>query len=233
MHRQYPAPRELTQIRALGETSTGPGATWTTFEWRDSHQTRVSPKQTASLSFCLCQGVWVAADSVRWASLFQRTAGPGHRRGRGNRPYYTARRATEIFLARHINQGDVANHKVQSEYFDFGEKAAAQINQARAEGRLVIAIGTTVIRILEPVGRNDNPGGAVTPQEGWTGLYIYPGFEFKVADMLLTNLHAPRSTHLVLAAAFASKDLLKRSYDEIVENGGYEFNMFGDKMLIF
>ncbi|OJZ79892.1 hypothetical protein ASPFODRAFT_518954 [Aspergillus luchuensis CBS 106.47] len=117
--------------------------------------------------------------------------------------------ATEIFLSRVINEGDVANHKVRSEYFKLGEKAAAQINQARSEGRRVIAIGTTVIRTLESVARNDNPGGAIMPQEGWTDLYIYPGFGFKVVDVLLTNLHAPRSTHLVLAAAFAGLGLVR------------------------
>ena len=68
--------------------------------------------------------------------------------------------------------------------------------------------------------------------KGWTDLYIYPGFDFKVVDVLLTNLHRPRSSHIVLTAAFAGKDFVMRSYAEIGKKGGYELDMFGDSMLI-
>lgn len=139
--------------------------------------------------------------------------------------------ATEIFLDRHITEEDVENHKVRSEYFKVGDRAIALINQAQAEGRRVIAIGTTVMRTLESLAINKT-GATLEPREGWTDLYIYPGFKFAVVDMLLTNLHAPISTHLVLTAAFAGKDLLMQGYDEIVNDGGYEFDMFGDSMLI-
>lgn len=140
--------------------------------------------------------------------------------------------ATEVLAVRHISAEEIENHKVRSEYFEVGDKTATQINRARAEGRRVIAVGTTVMRTLESLGVNKEPKAPVEVQAGWTDLYIYPGFNFKVVDVLLTNLHRPRSSHIVLTAAFAGKDLVMRSYDEITEKGGYEFDMFGDSMLI-
>ncbi|KAL9038187.1 MAG: hypothetical protein Q9214_005386 [Letrouitia sp. 1 TL-2023] len=140
--------------------------------------------------------------------------------------------ATEVYAVRHISAEEVENHKVRSEYFEVGDKAATQINRARAEGRRVIAVGTTVMRTLESLTVNRESKALIEAQAGWTDLYIYPGFNFKVVDVLLTNLHRPRSSHIVLTAAFAGKDFVMRSYDEITEMGGYEFDMFGDSMLI-
>ncbi|KAL3481405.1 S-adenosylmethionine:tRNA ribosyltransferase-isomerase [Aspergillus californicus] len=139
---------------------------------------------------------------------------------------------TEILAARHISEEEIENHKVGAEYFEVGAEAAAQINRAQVEGRRVIAVGTTVMRTLESLAINKEPKSTIEPQAGWTDLYIYPGFKFKVVDVLLTNLHRPRSSHIVLTAAFAGKEFVMRSYDEIAENGGYEFDMFGDSMLI-
>lgn len=140
--------------------------------------------------------------------------------------------ATEVLAVRHISAEEIENHKVKSEYFEVDEKAATQINRARAEGRRIIAVGTTVMRTLESLAVSKETNSTVEAQAGWTDLYIYPGFNFKVVDVLLTNLHRPRSSHIVLTAAFAGKDLVMRSYDEIIEKGGYEFDMFGDSMLI-
>ena len=140
--------------------------------------------------------------------------------------------ATEVLAVRHISAEEIENHKVRSEYFEVSDKTAAQINRARAESRRVIAVGTTVMRTLESLTFNKESKTPVEAQTGWTDLYIYPGFDFKIVDVLLTNLHRPRSSHIVLTAAFAGKDFVMRSYDEITEKGYYEFDMFGDSMLI-
>lgn len=150
--------------------------------------------------------------------------------------------AAEILTARHITAEEVEDHEVREEYFSVGEEAAGRISQAMSEGRRVIGVGTTVLRTLETLGhardRDQRSGSGsktaaeVKAQTGWTGLYIYPGFEFKVVDVLLTNLHQPRSSHIVLTAAFAGRELVMRSYEEINEKGGYEFDQFGDSMLI-
>lgn len=140
--------------------------------------------------------------------------------------------ATEVLAVRHISAEEIENHKVRSEYFEVGDKAATQINRARTEGRRIIAVGTTVMRTLESLAVNKGSKSLIEAQVGWTDLYIYPGFHFNVVDVLLTNLHRPRSSHIVLTAAFAGKDFVMRSYDEITEKGGYEFDMFGDSMLI-
>ncbi|KVD70610.1 S-adenosylmethionine tRNA ribosyltransferase [Burkholderia sp. ABCPW 14] len=140
--------------------------------------------------------------------------------------------ATEILAVRQIDEDELEQHKVRPEYFEVGDEAAEQINRARAERRRIIAIGTTAMRTLESLAAHREPGAAFRVQAGWTELYIYPGFEFKIANGLLTNLHRPRSSHIVLTAAFAGKDLLMRGYAEILEMGGYEFDMFGDSMLI-
>ncbi|WP_159930311.1 MULTISPECIES: S-adenosylmethionine:tRNA ribosyltransferase-isomerase [Nocardia] len=140
--------------------------------------------------------------------------------------------ATEILAVRHIGTEEVEDHNVRSEFFEVGDESAAKINRALAEKRRIVAVGTTVMRTLESLAVRNEPKAAIRPQAAWTDLYIYPGFQFKVVDALLTNLHRPRSSHIVLTAAFAGKDLVMRSCSEILENGGYEFDMFGDSMLI-
>lgn len=140
--------------------------------------------------------------------------------------------ATEVLTVRPISAEEIENHKVRSEYFEVGEKVATQINRARAEGHRIIAVGTTVMRTLESLEVNNETKAAVEAHAGWTDIYIYPGFNFEIVDAPLTNLHRPRSSHIVLTAAFAGKNFVMRSYDEITEKGGYEFDMFGDSMLI-
>jgi len=140
--------------------------------------------------------------------------------------------ASEVFTARHIQKDDVEDHRMRAEYFEVGAEAAAQIDRARTEGRRIVAAGTTVIRTLETLALGVPRTTPLRARSGWTDLYIYPGFRFGIVDALLTNLHRPRSSHIVLTAAFAGTDLVMRGYAEIAEMGGYEFDMFGDSMLI-
>lgn len=140
--------------------------------------------------------------------------------------------ATEILAVRHISADNVEDHEVRPEYFEVGSEAAGQLNRAMSEGRRIVAVGTTVMRTLESLAADKEAGATIQPQTNWTDLYIYPGFEFKIIDVLLTNLHRPRSSHIVLTAAFGGKELVMKSYSEIIDDGGYEFDMFGDSMLI-
>lgn len=140
--------------------------------------------------------------------------------------------ATETLAVRHISADEIENHEVRPEYFEIDSKVAAQISRALAEGRRIVAVGTTVLRTLESLTVNDEADPSIPSQTSWTDLYIYPGFRFKIVDALLTNLHRPRSSHIVLTAAFGGKDLVMKSYEEILDNGEYEFDMFGDSMLI-
>lgn len=138
---------------------------------------------------------------------------------------------SETFAVRHISADEVEQHAVKAEYFSVSAEAATQISDALREKRRIIAVGTTVMRTLETL--EADPGhGTVHAQNGWTDLYIYPGFNFKFVGALLTNLHQPRSSHIVLTSAFAGTDLTLRSYHEILNIGSYEFDMYGDSMLI-
>lgn len=133
----------------------------------------------------------------------------------------------------------VEDHRMHSEYCRLPAEVALQINRARLEGRRVIAVGTTAVRVLE-TGALRAAGGsgaeacawqAVAAFEGETDLFIYPGFRFRVVDGMITNFHLPRSTLLILVAAFCGKGLLDRAYAEAIRLG-YRFYSFGDAMLI-
>jgi len=105
---------------------------------------------------------------------------------------------------------------------------ADAVNRARAEGRRVLAVGTTTTRALESAAP---PDGRVRPLEGEAGAYITPGYRFRVVDGLLTNFHLPRSSLLVLVTAFAGRELIVKSYGHAVR-AGYRFYSYGDAMLI-
>ncbi|MCS7178704.1 MAG: tRNA preQ1(34) S-adenosylmethionine ribosyltransferase-isomerase QueA [Anaerolineae bacterium] len=131
-------------------------------------------------------------------------------------------------------------HRMHAEFCRLPPEAAERINRAKEEGRRVIAVGTTSVRVLETAalaavgGRADTESGAgpvVIPYEGLTELFIYPGFHFRVVDALITNFHLPRSTLLLLVAAFCGKELMDRAYAEAVRLR-YRFYSFGDAMLI-
>jgi S-adenosylmethionine:tRNA ribosyltransferase-isomerase len=120
---------------------------------------------------------------------------------------------------------------VGSEWFRVGTTAASAINAARRRGGRVFAVGTTVIRTLETLGLESGPHGDVEPAEGWTDLFIRPGHRYAVVDAMLTNLHQPRSTHLMLVAAFAGREFTMAAYREVVKQR-YRFDLFGDSMLL-
>lgn len=121
----------------------------------------------------------------------------------------------------------VEEHWMDEEYFRISEESARSINEAKRQGKRVIAVGTTVVRTLESAHRN----GEVKAGEGYTSLFIYPGYEFKVIDALITNFHLPCSTPLLLVCAFAGKEQIFRAYEEAKKHG-YRFLSLGDAMMI-
>ena len=136
----------------------------------------------------------------------------------------------------------VEEHKMHAEYFEISESTAAAINKAKREGRRIIAIGTTTVRVLESVAslsRSDlDRLDQVRAISGWTEIFIYPGYEFKVTDGLITNFHLPKSSLMMLVAAFAGpgrpeagKKFTMEAYQKAVE-GPYKFYSYGDAMLI-
>jgi len=128
---------------------------------------------------------------------------------------------------RPVKVEDVREHAMHSEYYRVDQEAAERINRAKQEGRRVIAVGTTAARTLESVAHE----GRVVPGEGWTDIFIYPGYSFKVVDVLLTNFHFPKSTLVMLVSALAGRELILKAYATAVQEN-YRFYSFGDAMLI-
>lgn len=123
---------------------------------------------------------------------------------------------------------DITQHKLDPEYFEISEETAERINLAKKEGRRIIAVGTTVTRVLE--GHREN--NIVKPGRGLISLFIYPGFEFKIIDGLITNFHLPKSTLIMLVSAFMGYDLMKKAYQRAIEEK-FRFYSFGDAMFIY
>lgn len=121
----------------------------------------------------------------------------------------------------------VHEHQMHAEYYRLPEATAQAVRRARSRGGRVVAVGTTVVRTLEAQAT----GGDVEAGEGWTEIFIYPGYEFKAVDALLTNFHLPRSTLLMLVCAFAGREQVLGAYERAKELG-YRFFSFGDAMLI-
>ncbi|MDX9917518.1 MAG: tRNA preQ1(34) S-adenosylmethionine ribosyltransferase-isomerase QueA [Gudongella sp.] len=140
------------------------------------------------------------------------------------------------FLTLHVGLGtfrpvkveDVNEHIMHSEYYEIDSNTANLINNAKSRGSRIISVGTTTTRTLESVASED---GIVRPAKGWTDIFIYPGYQFKIVDSLITNFHLPESTLLMLVSAFASKDKILETYNEAVKNK-YRFFSFGDAMYI-
>ncbi len=122
-------------------------------------------------------------------------------------------------------------HVMHREFYTIPSVTASAIGSARAEGKRVVAVGTTVTRALEHAAERLVESGFRESLSGEADIFLYPGSRFRIIDALLTNFHAPRSTVLMLTAAFAGSDLLKRAYREALENG-YRFLSYGDSMLI-
>jgi S-adenosylmethionine:tRNA ribosyltransferase-isomerase len=128
----------------------------------------------------------------------------------------------------------VRDHTMHSEFFVLDPPTAEQVNRARLSGRRIVAVGTTVVRVLESaacVGDGACAWQTVAAFEGPTDLFITPGYRFNVIDRLITNFHLPRSTLLMLVSAFAGLDLTRRAYQVAIDHG-YRFYSFGDAMLI-
>ncbi len=124
----------------------------------------------------------------------------------------------------------IEDHKMHSEWVEITAKNADVINQAKSEGRRVVAVGTTTVRVLEGVVKTE---GLLRPYAGDINIFIYPGFEFKIVDALITNFHLPKSTLLMLVSAFAGdREFILQCYQRAVEEK-YRFFSFGDAMLIF
>ena len=121
---------------------------------------------------------------------------------------------------------DVEGHHIHTEFMEVTEEAASQLRAAKAAGRRIIAVGTTSVRVLETVGLQ-----GMAAFTGDTGLFIYPGFRFRVIDGMITNFHLPKSSLLMLVAAFAGKEQVNRAYAEAILQQ-YRFYSFGDAMLI-
>ena len=131
---------------------------------------------------------------------------------------------------RPVQTANALDHAMHSEWYDLPAATAAAINQARAGGGRVIAVGTTSVRVLETVGRNQQ-GGSIAPESGWTEIFIYPPYQFQIVQGLITNFHLPRSTLLLLVSALAGRERIRRAYAEAVAER-YRFFSFGDAMLI-
>ena len=123
---------------------------------------------------------------------------------------------------------NVENHKMHSETFEISEKAAEQINRTKKEGKQIIAVGTTTVRTLETAFQKY---GCIQPCHDHSELFIYPPYEFKVIDKLITNFHLPKSTLLMLVSALAGKDFIFEAYNEAIKNN-YRFFSYGDCMFI-
>ncbi|MQY80808.1 MAG: tRNA preQ1(34) S-adenosylmethionine ribosyltransferase-isomerase QueA [Dehalococcoidia bacterium] len=129
-----------------------------------------------------------------------------------------------------VREGDPAKHHIHREYGMVSEEVASELSGAKRQGRKVICVGTTTVRILEQVAQL-YPPEQLKSFADWVSLYILPGYQFRMVDALVTNFHLPRSTLLMLATAFAGKELVNRAYQEAI-NAGYRFYSFGDAMLI-
>ncbi|PZE19449.1 tRNA preQ1(34) S-adenosylmethionine ribosyltransferase-isomerase QueA [Paenibacillus xerothermodurans] len=133
---------------------------------------------------------------------------------------------------RPVSVDEVESHHMHEEYYEVGEEAAKLINDAKAGGHRVVAVGTTSARTLETAARESEVPGTIQPCSGWTGIFIYPGYSFLIVDALLTNFHLPKSTLLMLISALAGKDRVLAAYREAVERK-YRFFSFGDAMFIY
>lgn len=129
---------------------------------------------------------------------------------------------------RPVKEDAIGDHLMHSEFFSVTEESARVINERRAAGGRIVAVGTTSCRTLESASDDD---GIVHPMQADTGIFIYPGYRFKAVDALITNFHLPESTLLMLVSAFSSREIMLRAYEEAVKER-YKFFSFGDAMFI-
>ena len=129
---------------------------------------------------------------------------------------------------RPVNVEDVTTHKMHSEFYTINEETAKILNQAKKDGKNIVSVGTTTTRVLETVMNQYQTFKACS---GYTSIFIYPGYQFKAVDSLITNFHLPKSTLIMLVSAFCSKEIIMNAYSEAIKNS-YRFFSFGDSMFI-
>ena len=140
------------------------------------------------------------------------------------------------FITLHVGMGtfqpvkveDITKHQMHAEWFTLPDDVADRLNQAKKDGKKIVAVGTTSVRVLEACSNSD---GKLTPYSGETDIFIYPGYKWKFVDQIITNLHVPKSTLLMLVMSFADRGLILKAYEE-AKKEGYRFFSFGDSMLI-
>ena len=142
-----------------------------------------------------------------------------------------------VYLTLHVGLGtfrpvsveNIEDHDMHSEYYTLDKEAANVINETKKNGGRVFSVGTTSTRTLETIARDND--GKIVPASGWTNIFIYPGFEFKCVDGLITNFHLPKSSLIMLVSAFYNREKVLELYKIAVENK-YRFFSFGDAMII-
>ncbi|MEZ7740203.1 tRNA preQ1(34) S-adenosylmethionine ribosyltransferase-isomerase QueA [Gemella sanguinis] len=142
-----------------------------------------------------------------------------------------------VYLTLHVGLGtfrpvsveNIEDHDMHSEYYTLDKEAANVINETKKNGGRVFSVGTTSTRTLETIARDND--GEIVPASGWTNIFIYPGFEFKCVDGLITNFHLPKSSLIMLVSAFYKREKVLELYKIAVENK-YRFFSFGDAMII-
>ncbi len=130
-----------------------------------------------------------------------------------------------------VEVGDLRRHEMDAEYFEIGTKAAGKVNACRRNGGRIVAVGTTTVRALESSSSRTRDSWILNPGSGWTRLFVYPPYRFKLIDRLVTNFHLPRSTLLMLVSAFSDRAFILEAYNEAVRKQ-YRFYSYGDAMLI-
>jgi S-adenosylmethionine:tRNA ribosyltransferase-isomerase len=130
---------------------------------------------------------------------------------------------------RPVKVGRIEEHHMHSEFYVISEEAANTINETKQSGGKIVSVGTTSTRTLETAA---DESGIIKPCSGWTDIFIYPGYQFKVVDRLITNFHLPESTLLMLVSALYDREKILEAYDTAVKER-YRFFSFGDAMLIF
>lgn len=141
----------------------------------------------------------------------------------------------EVFVTLHVGLGTfrpvseakIEDHKMHKEFYTVSQEAADAVNKAKAEGRRIIAVGTTAVRTLEAAGAD----GQLHADSSWTNIFIYPGYKFRLVDDLVTNFHLPQSTLLMLVSTLSTREIMLQTYKKAVEEK-YRFFSFGDAMFI-
>lgn len=141
----------------------------------------------------------------------------------------------EVFVTLHVGLGTfrpvseakIEDHKMHKEFYTVSQEAADAVNKAKAEGRRIIAVGTTAVRTLEAAGAD----GQLHVGSSWTNIFIYPGYKFRLVDDLVTNFHLPQSTLLMLVSTLSTREIMLQTYKKAVEEK-YRFFSFGDAMFI-